>query len=131
MFSIFARDGYFKCWTWTPVTCIFFDCKFLKKYLLGVACKAREHAILNHKNDKLCTFFSLYKNVDKCRKIESQTFPHLVFLHLVFLLQTQQSFIRAIPNLRTLGLLTHLVLLCEYIEFNRFLKLRWKLSDES
>ena len=59
LFLIFARDGYFKCWTWTPVTCIFFDCKFLKKYLLGVAYKAREHAILNHKNDKFCTFFSL------------------------------------------------------------------------
>ena len=37
---------------------------FWKKTLFGVAYKAREHAILNHKNDKFCTFFSLYENVD-------------------------------------------------------------------
>ena len=37
---------------------------FLKKILFKVAYKAREHAILNHKNGKFCTIFSLYENVD-------------------------------------------------------------------
>ena len=64
VYSRSLRDGYFKCSTWTAVTCIFFDCNFLKKSLFGVACKAREHAILNYKNDNFCTFFSLYKNTD-------------------------------------------------------------------
>ena len=44
---------------------------FLKKSLFGVAYKAREHAILNHKNGNFCTF-SVYKNVhmkDACNTI--------------------------------------------------------------
>ena len=44
---------------------------FLKKSLFGVAYKAREHAILNHKNGNFYTF-SVYKNVhmkDACNTI--------------------------------------------------------------
>ena len=85
LLSVFARDGFFKCWTWTPVTCIFFDCKFLKKFLFGIAYKAREDTILNYKNDKSYTFFSFYKNIemkDACKTIEiqSETFSYLVIL---------------------------------------------------
>ena len=109
VYSRSLQESYFNCWTWTPETCIFFDCKFLKKSLFGVAYKAREHVILNHKNGKICTFL---------------------------VIPLQRSFVDAAVaylcyNVRTLGLVTHLVSVCEYVEFNKTLKLRWKLSDES
>ena len=58
---------------------------FWKKFLFGIAYKAREHAIMNHKNDKFCTFFSFYKNIemkDACKTIEMQSeiFSYLVIL---------------------------------------------------
>ena len=37
---------------------------FLKKFLFKVSYKTREYAMLNHKNGKFCTVFSLYKNED-------------------------------------------------------------------
>ena len=42
---------------------IFLDSSFLKKSLFGVVYRTSEYAILNHRNGKCCTIFSL-ENVD-------------------------------------------------------------------